>query len=98
MNDNMSKSDMNADCLLRLEDIGKAYGRIIFQRAIMLQLPPDEVEEGINAAVEDSRDFFKENGIDDHDTDIACSTIKLAIVTEGHRIVMATPDEIGGLQ
>lgn len=98
MNDNLSRSEMNADCMARLESLGKTYGRIIFQNAIMFQMSPDQVEEGINAAVEDGRDFFKENGVDDHDTEIACTTLKLAIVTEGHRIVMATPDELGGLQ
>ncbi|NSX91473.1 hypothetical protein [Agrobacterium tumefaciens] len=98
MNDNLSREEM----MTQLEDLfqrtGKAYGRMIFGRAVMLQLPPDEVEAGIDAAVEDSRDYFKEGGICDHDTDIACNLIKLAIVQEGQRIIMALPDDLGGIQ
>ncbi|NTE81318.1 hypothetical protein G6M12_07080 [Agrobacterium tumefaciens] len=98
MTDNHSHEDLCKLCGVDLERIGKAYGRMLFERAVMLQLEPDEVEAGIDAAVEDSRDYFKEGGICDHDTDIACNLIKLAIVQEGQRIIMALPNELGGIQ
>lgn len=98
MNDNLSTDEMMAQIEEMFQRTGKAYGRMIFGQAVMLQLPPDEVEAGINAAVEDSRDYFKEGGLCDHDTEIACTRIKLAIVQEGQRIISALPDETGGLQ
>lgn len=93
-----SDAELAAQCEIVLDELGKTYGRMIFENAIMLQLSPDKVEAFIDAAVADSRDHFKEGGLCDHDTDIACNRIKLAIVQEGQRIIMATPDEIGGLQ
>lgn len=98
MNDNLSREEMMSQLEELFQRTGKAYGRMIFGRAVMLQLPPDEVEAGIDAAVEDSRDYFKEGGLCDHDTDIACIRIKLAIVQEGQRIIMALPNELGGVQ
>ncbi|KQZ96861.1 hypothetical protein ASD74_06295 [Rhizobium sp. Root564] len=97
MTDTLTNEEMVAHCNEMFDRIGKAFGRIIFGRAVMLQIPPDEVEEGINAAVEDSRDYFKEGGLCDHDADLACRQIKLAIVLEGQRIISALPDEIGGI-
>lgn len=98
MSDNLSHEEMMAQLEELFQRTGKAYGRMIFGQAVMLQLPPDEVEAGIDAAVEDSRDYFKEGGLCDHDTDIACNRIKLAIVQEGQRIILALPDELGGVQ
>ncbi|QIB37006.1 hypothetical protein G3A56_02520 [Rhizobium oryzihabitans] len=98
MSDNLSREQLTALCMAKLEEIGKTSGRLLFQKAVMFDLPLHALEEEIEAAVKDVQDHLTDGGTCDNDIQIACNTFKLALLREGRRLVSLIPDEGGSVQ
>lgn len=75
-----------AACIAMLKDIGRAYGRAIMQAVIAANLPLDQINAGLDAAIGDTRDLLESNGVCDDDIAVSIDIVRRAIIAEGKSI------------
>lgn len=98
MHADLTHEELNDLCRIEINKIGQTYGRMIFGKISMFDLEIEEAKEGIDAAVEDYRDTLKAGGACEHDLEICCNTLKLAILQELKRHIIVAPDHPAVLQ
>ena len=100
MSETLSHEELSALCMAKLEELGKTSGRLLFQKALMWDLPLDDLEAQVEAAVKDVEDHLTDGGTDDHDVRLACNKFRLALLQEGRRLIALIPDAVyeGGIQ
>ena len=100
MSETLSHEELTALCMAKLEELGKTSGRLLFQKALMWDLPLDDLEAQVEAAVKDVEDHLTDGGTDDKDVRLACCKFRLALLQEGRRLIALIPDAVyeGGIQ
>lgn len=100
MTENLTREELTMLCMAKLEELGKTSGGLLFQKALMWDLPLDDLEAQVEAAVKDVEDHLTDGGADDSDVRLACCKFRLALLQEGRRLIALIPDAVyeGGIQ
>lgn len=92
MTSELSHEEMSALAIEKICEIGKTYGKLIFQKLLMFDLQLPELEAGVDAAVEDVRTYLTANMADPNDIELSLYHLRLSIIQEGRRLAEMLPE------
>lgn len=83
--------EATAQCTEALEKIGRSYGETIMRRLLAGEFAVEDIDDRVDRIVLIFRRFLRENGVCDHDVEVACGVLFGAIVKEGKMIAQLLP-------
>ncbi len=92
MKNDMSHEEMSALAIEQMREIGKTYGRLIFQKVVMFDLSLPDLEAGVTAAVDDMREYLAANDVCEGDVEISLYHLRVSIIQEGRRLAEMLPE------